>query len=156
MKVIVRYTKEVPVPLGGIFLKQVTEETLRRVPFPTLWEKTVVSLNAVAVSEEKIRELNRTYRGKDRSTDILSFGEYVDRRTLEEDVEPEIFLGEIFFCYDYIVAGAREDGVTVEHETIYVFSHGVLHLLGYNHEKEMFTLQDKVTESLMKQYQTQD
>jgi probable rRNA maturation factor len=103
----------------------------------------------VAVSEEKIQELNNTYGGKNKVTDILSFGEYSDREDLEQDTHQEIFLGEIFFCYQYIVAGAREDEVTATHEMMYVFSHGVLHLLGYDHEEEMFAIQDDVTEYLM-------
>lgn len=148
MHVTLHYLEEVPTTLTESFLKQVAEETLKRFP-STILEKKTVSLNAVAVSEAKIQELNRTYGGKDKVTDILSFGEYPDRGSLEHDTNQEIFLGEIFFCYEYIVVGAREDAVTTTHEMTYVFSHGVLHLLGYDHEEEMFAIQDKVTEFLM-------
>lgn len=151
MEVIVRYTAEVPTTLTEVFLQRIAEETLKRCPLRTLSEKKEVSLNVVAVSEEKIQELNKTYGGKDKVTDILSFGEYADRTAVEAETAPEIFLGEIFFCQAFIAASAREDGVTEEHEMVYVFSHGILHLLGYDHEEEMFILQDGVTESLMKQ-----
>ena len=154
MHVTVHYTEEVPTSLAESFLKRIAEETLVRFP-STILEQKNVSLNAVAVSRAKIQELNRTYGGKDKVTDILSFGEYPDRGSLEHDTNQEIFLGEIFFCYEYIVAGAREDAVTATHEMMYVFSHGVLHLLGYDHEEEMFAIQDDVTEHLMQSQEKQ-
>jgi probable rRNA maturation factor len=151
MRVVVRYTEEVTTPFDETFFQRVAEETLKRSASqsPVLSEKEEVSLNVIAVSSEKIQELNKTYRGKDAVTDILSFGEYTDIKDFENDTEKTIFLGELFFCQDFIANAAKEDEVTGEHEMIYVFSHGVLHLLGHDHSPEMFALQDAVTEQLM-------
>lgn len=151
MRVVVRYTEEVATPFDETFFQRVAEETLGRCAAQpqVLLEKEEVSLNVIAVSAEKIKELNKTYRGKDAVTDILSFGEYTDIKDFENDTEKTIFLGELFFCQDFIVDAAKEDEVTEEHEMIYVFSHGVLHLLGYDHSPEMFALQDTVTEQMM-------
>lgn len=102
-----------------------------------------VTLNAVAVSEQKIRELNRQYRRKDSVTDILSFGE--EKLAAHEG---EVFLGELFFSPRFIRKQAAEDGRPYRQSMIYIFSHGILHLLGYDHGKKMFAYQDQVTEKL--------
>ncbi len=149
MKVTVSYMEEVATPFREGFLTQVTEETLRRCPLGGLAQKEEISLNVVAVTPERIRELNKTYREKDAVTDILSFGEYADTDAVERETAPALFLGEIFFCQEVITQAAEEDAVTLEHEMTYVFSHGILHLLGYDHSDEMFALQDAVTEALI-------
>lgn len=150
MQVTVHFIPEVATPLSEDFFVRVAEETLRRCPLHGLHDKESVTLNVVAVTPEKIQELNKTYRGKDAVTDILSFGEYVDTVAFEQETRKEIFLGEIFFCQDVIAQAAQEDEVTLEHEMTYIFSHGILHVLGYDHCDEMFAQQDAVTEHLMK------
>lgn len=145
MRVTVQYGEEVATPLSEDFFVRVAEATLTRCPLRGLVLKEEVSFGAVAVSRERIQELNRTYRQKDAVTDILSFGEYAETKDVENDASPSIFLGELFFCQDFIAAAAEEDGVTLEHEMAYIFSHGILHLLGYDHSDEMFALQDAVT-----------
>ncbi len=146
MQVTVNYTNEVTAPFEESFFVRVAKETLMRCPLVSLKDKKEITMSVVAVSREKIQELNTTYRQQPKVTDILSFGEYADTAVLEQDTAEHIFLGEIFFCYDVIVAASEEDQVTIEHELIYIFSHGVLHLLGYDHSDEMFSLQDAVTE----------
>ena len=144
MKVVLQYTQEVAFPF--------TEERLEQIAFSTLeksgktFSAKIIALNAIAVSMERIRELNRRYRGKDTVTDILSFGEYSGSGTAPENKRGEIFLGEIFFCPDFIKQSAAEDNISFEHEMAYVFSHSVLHLIGFDHSDEMFTIQDKVVE----------
>ncbi len=103
-----------------------------------------VTLNAVAISEKKIQELNRTYRGLDEATDILSFGEDVKA----QEGEKEQFLGELFFSPEFIRKQAESDDGPYRQAVIYIFSHGILHLLGYDHSEAMFTHQDHVTEKL--------
>lgn len=105
---------------------------------------TAVALEVISLSDRAIQTLNRDYRHKDRPTDILSFGQgdtatrKAPRGTLE--------LGQIFLSPAYIRRSAKEDGVSWKHEFTYVFSHGILHLLGFDHSKKMFALQDAVTE----------
>jgi rRNA maturation RNase YbeY len=151
MHVVVRITQESKMPLEEAFFARIATETIKRCPIFQQKNVEEVSVNAIAVTKEKIQELNRTYRKKDAVTDILSFGEYADTEAIVHEEAPKIFLGELFFCYDFIAEAAQEDEVTVEHEMIYIFSHGILHLLGYDHSPEMFAIQDEVTEDLMQQ-----
>ena len=144
MDILLEYSEEVSAGLPAGFFRTVAEETLKKANLPSLLEKQV-SLTAVAVSEEKIQELNREYRHKDAVTDILSFGEYADLSLLAKDDRETLSLGELYFCPAYIQKAAEEDSVTLKHEMAYIFSHGVLHLLGYDHSDEMFSIQDKVT-----------
>lgn len=149
MTVTLEYTDEAGASFDEAFFQNIASRTMEAAAFPSLSTKNIV-LNAIAVTAEKIQELNKTYRGKDAVTDILSFGEYVDEHIFEEGVEgAEIFLGELFFCPEFIGNAAKEDAISVTHEMVYVFSHGVLHLLGFDHSEEMFALQDKVTEMLV-------
>ncbi|MCY4512977.1 MAG: rRNA maturation RNase YbeY [Bdellovibrionales bacterium] len=98
------------------------------------------------VSGDAIRKLNQQFRGKDKVTDILSFA----------PVEEES-LGELALCMPQVEIQAQEHGLTVEEETFYLILHGILHLLGYNHEKggkqarEMYAIQDEVFEEWRKQ-----
>lgn len=146
MHVILEYTEEVKTPFSEKFFQSIVEKTLEECQFSFL-EGKEISLNAIAVSAEKIQELNIRYRGKESVTDVLSFGEYADRDALEEGEEECIFLGEIFFCPTFIENAAKEDDVTFEREMIYIFSHGVLHLVGFDHEEEMFSIQESVTDA---------
>lgn len=149
MKVVVHFTDEVGISLQEPFFSQIAETTFSQCPLPSLKKRTSISFNAVAVSKDKIQELNRIYRQKDSVTDILSFGEYADTVAFEQSMEDDVFLGEVFFCYDVIAKAAQEDEVTLDHEMTYVFSHGVLHLMGYDHGDEMFSVQDMVTAAIM-------
>lgn len=148
MTVILEYTGEVETSFDEVFFQDITNRTLCEANLPFLSDKKII-LNAVAVTAEKIQVLNKTYRGKDAVTDILSFGEYADLGVLEKEIDEEIFLGELFFCPEFIGNAATEDRISMRHEMTYVFSHGVLHLLGFDHSDEMFEIQDRVTEALV-------
>ncbi|MDO8565934.1 MAG: rRNA maturation RNase YbeY [Candidatus Moranbacteria bacterium] len=147
MHVVVEYIGETKTSFQENFFQKIAERTLEECQFSFLREKEI-SLNVVAVSPEKIQELNAKYRGKDSVTDVLSFGEYTDKDALEQTAEEEVFLGEIFFCPVFIEKAAEEDDVLFEREMTYIFSHGVLHLVGFDHEEEMFTIQERVTDVL--------
>ncbi len=86
-------------------------------------ENKVGSVNIVFVDEKRISEYNATYRGVEGPTDVLSF---------ENDL-PD-FLGEVYVCPTYVQKNASYFGVPFEEELIRVCIHGILHLLGYNHE----------------------
>jgi len=150
MRVTLDYTEEEETLLEKKFLQQIAEETIKRCDLEFLLSKEEISFNAVSVSEEKIRFLNKEYLGKDKVTDVLSFGEYAESEQLKDIHEMDIFLGELFFCPTFIRKAAEEDEVTFEHEMAYIFSHGILHLLGYDHDEKMFAIQDEVTENVIK------
>ncbi|MEI8097086.1 MAG: rRNA maturation RNase YbeY [Candidatus Moraniibacteriota bacterium] len=145
MHVTLEYTEEIKTPFSEKFFQTIAKQTLEKCEFSFL-EGKEISLNVISISAEKIQELNTTYRGKESVTDVLSFGEYANKETLSEAEGKKIFLGEIFFCPAFIENAAKEDTVTFEREMVYIFSHGVLHLVGFDHEEEMFTIQEEVTD----------
>ena len=93
-------------------------------------EKSDLSLSVAVVTSEEIKKLNYQYRKKNSPTDVLSFGEDIN---------------EIVICPDEI----KKNGDNFDEELEKVVIHGILHLLGYNHEgnkdeaKRMFDKQDK-------------
>lgn len=92
----------------------------------------------VFVGSGEMKRLNKLYRGKDYATDILSF----------QSAEPEM-LGELVLCLPTIRSQSRRTGLSPNGELGYMLVHGVLHLLGYDHEKpadeaKMFPLQDEL------------
>jgi len=101
-----------------------------------------VEISLSFVSLDEIHELNRDYRGVDRPTDVLSFpmfesiGELEDACGELEEKGQTVPLGDVVICMDKIIEQAEEFGHTRERETVYLFTHSVLHLLGYDHETE--------------------
>ncbi len=101
-----------------------------------------VEISLSFVSLDEIHELNRAYRGVDRPTDVLSFPMFDDMDELEmvcgesDDGGQAVPLGDVVICMDKIIEQAEEFGHSRERETVYLFTHSVLHLLGYDHEKE--------------------
>ena len=96
-----------------------------------------------AIGERRMAALNRLYRGRSNPTDVLSFpareGEAAFRQTE---------LGDIFLCPGYIRRQAKRFGVSGEEECLRSLIHGMLHLLGYDHQRraesaEMFRRQEK-------------
>lgn len=86
------------------------------------------------VSAEEIRALNRDFRDTDRVTDVLSFPQFEDLNDVPDF--GEICLGDVVICSDRVREQAQELGHSIERETIYLFTHSILHLLGYDHMEE--------------------
>jgi probable rRNA maturation factor len=107
-------------------------------------ELTITFLNQLPA-----KKLNLKYRKKNYATDILSF---------EGDIlfEPDQ-LGELVLCPQVILRQSKEHELSFRLELTYMLIHGVLHLLGYDHEdsveraKEMFQLQDQIFQKFLEQ-----
>lgn len=94
----------------------------------------LVSLAFISIKESQ--RLNRIYRGKNKVTDILSFNfEEIKNGNFVEFLEKEKFLGEIIICPQKLKIIAKKDKIYFEKEVEKFFIHGLLHLLGYDHEK---------------------
>ncbi len=98
------------------------------------------------IGDEKMHEMNLTYRGVDRTTDVLSFALNDADETFEEEVN---VLGDIFISIPKMKEQALEYGHSTKRELSFLTIHGLLHLLGYDHmnesdEKRMFALQKEV------------
>jgi len=96
----------------------------------------------VFAKPNEIQELNKNTRGKDSVTDVLSFGFLADPKLaftkdnyrLDFCNENGVFLGSVVICQEKAIAQAREFGHDIKRETEYLLVHGLLHLLGYDHE----------------------
>jgi len=115
--------------------KEIDEEYLRGVVQKVLEEegKKGYSLAVVLVGRGRMKELNRKYRKKNRVTDVLSFSGEVPSDFVIPSQEKE--LGEIVLCLPVIKKNAKRMGTTFKRELTLSLIHGILHLLGYEHEK---------------------
>lgn len=117
----------------------------------TLGIEDDVEVSCVLVDDERIHEINREYRHIDRSTDVISFA-MEDNDQFYVEGMPRT-LGDIFISVDHAKKQAEEYGHSLRREMSFLFTHGILHLLGYDHmtdeqEKEMFGLQDQILGAL--------
>jgi probable rRNA maturation factor len=102
--------------------------------------ETDVELSLLITDDATVRELNKKYRGKDKSTDVLSFALEADKRSNDSAgfVMPPgemVHLGEVIVSYPKAAEQAAERKHPVEDELALLVVHGVLHLLGYDHDK---------------------
>lgn len=105
-----------------------------------------ISVNLV--DNQTIKKINSDYRNLDKVTDVISF-ENLDFF----EYEPVIELGDIFISVDKALEQAMEYQHSIEREMSFLFVHGLLHCLGYDHlndkeEKEMFALQEVILDGL--------
>ena len=87
-------------------------------------------LSLCFVDDEIIKQLNKQYLGKDKATNVLSFSLREDEYG---DVNPQI-LGDIVISVETAKKDALESGLSIAQEIDFLIIHGLLHLLGYNHE----------------------
>lgn len=99
---------------------------------------TRAELSVAFVAPSRIRELNKKYRRQDAVTDVLSFAENggcdCDCVGFGEYAAAPVYLGELAVCLAQVKLDARESKVSTDRELAWVVVHGILHLLGYDHE----------------------
>lgn len=111
----------------------------------TVIERTLLAENApvnveislVITGQERIQELNREYRGKDKPTDVLSFSmaeEKVEEAPFIGPPDGLLHLGEVIISYPQAAVQAVEHGHSLKKEMTVLTIHGILHILGYDHE----------------------
>lgn len=104
----------------------------------------------IFISDKKMHELNKTYRGIDRTTDVLSFA-LEDNQIIKTEIRE---LGDIFISIPKMINQAKEYDHSQKRELSFLAVHGLLHLLGYDHarskeeEKIQFGLQDEILNDL--------
>lgn len=113
-----------------------------------------VSISIILVKSKKIHEINRDYRQIDRPTDVISFAicDSEDDYEVMDDSSKE--LGDVFINVDAVRSQAIEYGHSEKREFCFLFIHGLLHCLGYDHmnkkdEKKMFDLQRKILDPVV-------
>lgn len=134
--------------LNQKYLDKIAEETLENVEF-----KKPVEISLVITGEKRIRTLNKRYRGIDKVTDVLSFGnDAANKTTTDKTVKfinpPDDIarLGEIFICYFQAAKQAKQKKHSVKKEMTILLIHGILHLLGYEHKRDYEKSEMKVKE----------
>lgn len=111
------------------------------------------SASVIFVTKDAIHEINREYRKIDRPTDVISFA-LKDSEDSYEVMEGGEELGDIFINTEAVVSQAADYGHTLRREVCFLFTHGLLHLLGYDHmtpeeEAVMFQLQDVILDDIV-------
>ena len=100
----------------------------------------------IFVGEEEIKRINKEYRGIDKVTDVITFA--LEDQVDNIDMDMRI-LGDIYICIPRMLSQAQEYGHSPKRELSFLTTHGLLHLLGYDHmekveEKKMFDLQELI------------
>jgi len=110
-------------------------------------KRSDLELSIALVDGNKIRELNRKYRGKDRPTDVLAFNQ-LEFNILKTKNKKN--LGEIIICPQEIKKNTARFKMSFKEEMVNCLIHGILHLLGYDHEN--FSKEAKLMERKQKYY----
>ena len=102
--------------------------------------------NIIFIDNKDIREINREYRNVDRETDVISFALEDNMDVVYEDFR---LLGDIYISYEKAIEQAELYNHSVKREVFFLATHGILHLLGYDHmeeedEKVMFGKQNEL------------
>jgi probable rRNA maturation factor len=110
------------------------------------------TLTVTFIRDRRMRELNRSYRGIDKPTDVLSFAyhEGADHNTIYNESN---HLGDLVISVETAERYARELGLTFDSEIEHLLIHGALHLAGYDHEidnGEMNRLEKRLRKELLK------
>ncbi len=145
------------VRVDGAFRKHIDTKELRRLTDLALLCAGVeeeVELGLYITDDATVKELNRTYRGLDKSTDVLSFA--LSERGTGHEIAPFVgppdgvlHLGEVIVSYPRAAKQAEDHHRPIQEEMAWLVVHGVLHLLGHNHDepsraRKMRTLERKV------------
>ena len=116
-------------------------------------ENSKMYLSIILTTPNHIHEINNEYRDVDRATDVLSFPifekEEIDEKITNQDFEHEDVLGDIIISIEQVREQAKEYGHSLKRELFFLVTHGIYHLLGYDHmteeeEKVMFKKQEDV------------
>ena len=102
------------------------------------YDYDIISLDIVFCDSKKTHELNRNYRDKDYAADIITFAIFADDEN-RFVFDNEINLGEIIIALDKVIEGVNRDisfSKNKEQELFFLISHGLMHLLGFDHRDE--------------------
>ncbi|MCK5332434.1 rRNA maturation RNase YbeY [Candidatus Parcubacteria bacterium] len=128
------------------YLDQIANETLKIIKM-----RKPVEISLVITGEKRIRSLNKKYRGIDKVTDVLSFGNEEPDDTERFIIPPDdvLHFGEIFICYPKIEKQAKKKKHSIKEEFSILLIHGILHLAGLDHmesyeNSEMKNIENKV------------
>lgn len=128
-------------------------ETIAQRTQELLQKQENLNASVIFVTPQEIRHINAEYRKIDKETDVISFA-LQDEQNAYETFEETTELGDIFINVNAIRNQAKDYGHSIRREVCFLFTHGLLHLLGYDHmnyqdEKTMFELQDVILNEIV-------
>ena len=127
---------------------------IARSTFKELKIRPAFEVSVLITTNQMIKKLNLKYRKLNKPTDVLSFPAYSKQELIKLKASKQMSnLGDIVIAHQLAKSQAAEYGHSLKREISFLFVHGLLHLLGYDHnnkadEKKMFKLQDKILNSL--------
>lgn len=148
MEICAQVNNQTDFDFSKTFFERILEETIGLSGVQCLGRKKI-ELSIGLVGEKEIAGINAQYRAKDKATDVLSFAEYASRVELCAAGGDEVLLGELIICPAYVSSSAESQDFTLENEMVYVVSHGILHLMGFDHGEEMFAIQEQVVNKII-------
>ncbi len=136
--------------------RRITRPWLRRIAQRALSLEKVRAAQEIGIlitTDAEVRRLNKQYRRKDTTTDVLSFALAESDADFTPSPEGASTLGQVVVSYPQAQRQAREYGHSIEREVAFLLVHGLLHLLGYDHknrtdEKLMQARQEAILSSL--------
>ena len=147
------------------FLKSRTQNLITLSPLKKFIDKEInFEISISLCSNSQIKKINQQFRNIDKPTNVLSFGN-LDEKIIQEASTKEIglkkaigaskyvFLGDIIFGYEYIKSEAKKDSKNFNDHLTHLLLHGILHLIGFDHEnhkmaEEMENLEIKILQQL--------
>ena len=147
LRLAVHHLSHTGAPIPDARLRRVVRRALR-----VSGRRGAVAVSLAFVSAADIRRLNRRYAGHDYVTDVLSFPALEHPQRFRAPPSRELFLGDVVICWPQAVRQANAAGQPLPREVDWLLTHGVLHLLGYDHatareERQMRELERKVLQS---------
>ncbi len=113
-------------------------------------------LSLSIINDDEMKKLNYQYRNKNISTDVLSFRE-ADSENAFPGEESRVYWGDVIISHEAAARQAKERGHSLLRELTFLFVHGILHLLDYDHERSaeeeriMFAKTDRIMDSLIQE-----
>ena len=133
------YTDDFIIPIAQTTLAYITDLMNTGLSLPEyadvdaeIWQSKDKALDIYITDVQEGRQINLDARGKDYATNILSYPSDLPASLIE--VMPELALGELIICHDVLVTQAKDQGKTTKQHLTHLLVHGILHLLGFDHE----------------------
>ena len=132
---------EINIDIKPPYRRRLTQKRLLEIVASTLSTQKIdrpVELSLLITGDEEVHRLNRDYRGIDKTTDVISFALSENKDDTKFVTPPDKIsrLGEVIISYPQAVRQAKENKQTIKAELAWLVVHGLLHLLGYDHQDD--------------------
>ncbi len=113
--------------------------------------KSNLEISVIFISDQEITEINQKYRNINKPTNVISFAFEDTEENIEENIGIRV-LGDIIIAPNYCINMAKKLNHSIRREIIFVFTHGLLHLLGFDHiENDDWDQMVKYEKTILKQ-----